>query len=302
MKLIIGVDAGGTKTAAAAYSQDGRLLKEALTGFGNLLNGPEKACENIVEGIRACLVEEAAETHVYIGAAGIAAGDNKALVEKSVREAFPFATVRVVTDSHLMLYALFEGRDGMLLISGTGSIAYSKRGEAFHRFGGWGQLLADRGSGYDIVRNAVIAMLDDYDHGRPFSPLSDKILAELDTDVFGMVKFFHSVPKGDIAALLPIIVNQAAAGDKEAAALLFSAGEYLAYMAQELYHTTGYTRPIGLSVSGSVLEKIPEVRESFFKQISCGSGKFEICEGTRSATAGAFYLHKSEKSKGAEIL
>lgn len=37
MKIIIGVDAGGTKTEAVAYDRDGNSLAQAYSSYGNVL-------------------------------------------------------------------------------------------------------------------------------------------------------------------------------------------------------------------------------------------------------------------------
>ncbi len=295
MEILIGVDAGGTKTETAAYSPDGALLARQLTGFGNLLNGPSEACAHIVEGIRACTPSGAAP-RVYVGSAGITAGDNKAMLHRAISEAFPAACIRIETDTHLALYAHFRGKDGMILIAGTGSIAYAKRGKDCCRFGGWGQLLADQGSGYDIIHQAFLRMVYEFDRRMPHSTLSRRLLEAIGTDFYGAVKFFHSVTKDQIAALLPVLVAVAEQGDESALSLLRDAGDTLAGMACGLYETAAFEGQVALVPKGSVLEKVPLVRARFEEALAKGHGDFAVRAGDESPTLGAVYLYREECS------
>lgn len=294
MDILIGVDAGGTKTETVAYRPDGALLERRLTGFGNLLNGPGEACAHIVEGIRACVPESAAP-RVYVGAAGITAGDNKAMLHRAISEAFPAASIRIETDTHLALYAHFRGEDGMILIAGTGSMAYAKRGKDCYRFGGWGQLLADQGSGYDIVHQAFLRMVHEFDYRIPHGALSYRLLEAIDADFYGAVKFFHSVTKDQIAALLPVLVAVAEQGDKSALSLLLDAGDTLAGMACGLYRTAAFSGRVELVPKGSVLEKVALVRARFEEALAKGSGDFALRAGEESPTLGAVYLYREER-------
>lgn len=298
---IIGVDAGGTKTHAALYDCFGEKHADAKSGYGNLLVDPEAATVHIGDAIAACLQSlpgraQGAGIRIYVGAAGIHAGDNRTELLAGLRRRFPEAVVRVEDDALLALYSVNEGNDGMLVIAGTGSIAYGKRGGQVHRAGGWGNILGDEGSGYDISRKALAQITAEFDSGGGYGPLSRRLLEAMDTDVWGVVKFAHTAKKGEIAALLPLVEQMALLGDSAASRLLEEAGDALAKLPAALYRRMGFSEQTALALKGGVLEKIPIVREAFVRSLA--PGQFAILEENRLSERGAFYLFREEQ--GAE--
>ena len=146
MKYILGVDGGGTKTEAIAYDLEGNILSKGLSSFGNLLINTEKALENIKDAITQCTKELKINEciHIYLGIAGVSAGDNKEKVKKYIVENFNCKTT-VVNDAELALSALLKGKDGFLTIAGTGSICIGHYKNKKVRVGGWGHILGDEG-------------------------------------------------------------------------------------------------------------------------------------------------------------
>ena len=100
---------------------------------------------------------------LVVGAAG--AGDTviASALESALRAYFPRGTIVVHDDAEIALRAAVPHGDGVVLIAGTGSIAYARVGEEVHRAGGYGYLLGDDGSGFAIGRAALAQMLRWYD-------------------------------------------------------------------------------------------------------------------------------------------
>lgn len=294
-EYIVGVDAGGTKTAAALYDEAGTRLFDAKSGFGNLLIDGPKAMEHIGAAAAACLAQCPGPARLYVGAAGIHAGQNRAQLSASLARRFPGVPLRIEDDAKLALYAAVQGGDGLLIIAGTGSIAYGKKGPALHRAGGWGNILGDEGSGYDISRKALARVTAEYDLGTGYSLLSRRILEKLDTDVFGLVQFVHQADKGAIAAFLPLVEQCALAGDAAAAALLEEAGASLARLALLLHRRMGFAPPVSVAVKGGVLEKTPAVYQAFARQLS--GQDFTLLADSPPAELGAYYLYREEREE-----
>ncbi len=260
---IIGVDAGATKTEAVAYTPAGSRIAQVTEGTGNMVVDRQAAMNNILRAILRVLPEDAGEVYVCVGAAGIESGDNRPALRAHLSAALPQARLRIANDAHLALYAAHKGANGMIVIAGTGSIAFAKRGDALLRAGGWGQLLGDEGSGYDIVRRAFQRVTLEYEAGARYTGLSQCLLTHLETDVFGAVQFIHRAAKGDIAALLPQVTACAEQGEPAALTLLAEAGDTLALMAARLYRNSGFDAPLPVACIGSVLTHIAPVREAF---------------------------------------
>jgi len=129
MKYIIGVDGGATKTKAAAYSLADQELGQGYAGFGNLSLDFDQAVKNIIDAIQQCInnvkeQDRPAECWgIYLGIAGIEDSDNVEKVETLLKEEF-HCKVHAGHDSELAHAAVFKGEDGIITISGTGSVSY----------------------------------------------------------------------------------------------------------------------------------------------------------------------------------
>lgn len=168
MPLYLGIDAGGTKTDCA-LSNGAELLGQATGESCKLARvSRDKARENLQTVIRkAC---ESARVlprdvqHVCIGMAGASIPEAVKWAQETVREVMPGATIYVAGDHIIAHRAAFGTSHGVLVISGTGSIAFGRNptGETA-RAGGWGPNVSDEGSAYWVGREAVVAALHAYD-------------------------------------------------------------------------------------------------------------------------------------------
>ena len=79
----------------------------------------------------------------------------------------------------MALYAKLQGQDGLMVIAGTGSVAYGKAGNQVVSCGGWGMLLDDRGSGTAIVLDAFRSMVSGYDEGRSVTVTEAELLKKI---------------------------------------------------------------------------------------------------------------------------
>ncbi|BBX35304.1 BadF/BadG/BcrA/BcrD type ATPase [Mycolicibacterium mageritense DSM 44476 = CIP 104973] len=172
---VLGFDIGGSKTQAVRV-ENGIVTAEALAGSANISSvGIEEAGRQLdvildrlgANGIRA----------VCAGAAGVETPAAEARLRDLLAVRLPCARVRVVHDSQLILAAAGV-MDGIALISGTGSVAWGRRGDRQTRTGGWGYLLGDEGSGYWVAREAVRRSLTRVDHGEPADRLGQQLAAD----------------------------------------------------------------------------------------------------------------------------
>lgn len=294
---IIGVDAGGTKTEAVAFSAQGEQIAAALEGTGNMVVDKKAAMDNILRAVMRALPHPDEPAYVCVGAAGIESGDNRAALHAHLSAGLPRARLRIANDAHLALYAAHHGCDGMIVIAGTGSIAFAKHGGALHRAGGWGQLLGDEGSGYDIVRRAFRQITLQYEAGARYNALSQHLLAYLSADVFGAVQLFHRAPKGELAALLPQITACADQGEPSALALLRQAGTRLAGMAARLYANAGFSGPLDVACIGSVLTHVAVVREAFAHHLAGRCPNLCVQAKAVYPPAGAYYFYQEDVAR-----
>ena len=177
---VLGIDAGGTKTTALLANADGRILGEGRAGGANLQAHGELEVEKVLHGVinEALGDGQVVTAAVCLGLAGVdREGDSQVIREIMKRLGFRSHTL-IVNDA---LIAMVAGNDGlgpgMVLVSGTGSIAYGvNRHGVAARAGGWGSSLGDEGSGYWIGRRALEAVVRDADGRGPRTALTPMVL------------------------------------------------------------------------------------------------------------------------------
>jgi len=291
---LIGIDSGGTKTTAKAYSLTGELLDTAVSGFGNLTVDFEKGMDNIcaaADALRERLPGEC--VFLCLGCAGIETGGKKAQA-RALLEA-RYGSVYVTNDAELALNAALQGEDGVLVIAGTGSIGYAKKDGALHRFGGWGHLINDDGSGYSIAVRAVRYIAYSFDTGREDTPLKRAVFSHLGIgELRELIAFIYGSDKGGVASLVPVVERAASEGDPQAREILTWAGERLAWLAIPLCRQNGLSDP-RIAVSGSVIRKTALVGEVFRKTLRRELHSFRLEDGDFDPPKGGYFIYKSRE-------
>jgi N-acetylglucosamine kinase-like BadF-type ATPase len=177
---VLGIDAGGTKTVCFFAREDGTVVGEARAGGANLQAEGELAVEKVLhtvmdDAIGGRPIEVAA---ICLGMAGVDREADGMVIRAIMRRIGAKARTIVVNDALVALVAAVDEAPGVVVICGTGSIAFgrSARGVAA-RSGGWGYLLGDEGSGYWMGRRALQAVARAADGRGPATALTPKVLA-----------------------------------------------------------------------------------------------------------------------------
>lgn len=221
-RFFLGVDAGGTHTRARVRDEAGRALGEGMAGPGNARLGDPayaevmKACR---EALAAASVPESAFGRVHAGF-GLAGTQQKADREAVLARPHPFASLAVDTDAYAAFLGAFAGRDGAILILGTGSCGLGVIGGKRVTVEGWGAEIADDGSGYAIGRLAVRRSLRALEEMAPMTPLAVEVLAMFDRSPEAVVAWATKAVPGDYAKFAPIVFAHAERGDPLARAIV----------------------------------------------------------------------------------
>lgn len=292
MSYIIGVDGGGTKTEAVAYDLNGKKISEGKAGYGNLLLNEKQAIINIIDAIEQCLVPLKKEECQYIclGLAGYGGVKNTKGIKDALYEAFniPFT---IVNDGIIAHAALLKGKDGILTISGTGSVSIGVHNGIEKLAGGWGHILGDEGSGYWIAMQVFIKMTQEEDAGLNYSDLTKLILTKLGYhSVLELKKFIYSSTKAEIASFVPIIVQQAKAGDDFSQNILKEAGYHLAKTTLDVCKKLNFNNNVTIAIKGRVLTNISFVQTSFIEKIKQEKPEVQFILEDVSSTLGCYYL------------
>lgn len=298
MKYVIGVDGGGTKTEASAYDSNGKVIATSTKGFGNLLNNEEIALNNIVSSIREITDKLGTKelSGVYLGIAGSEVGKNSKTISDTIKRELKIDCV-VMNDAEIALKAMLKGKDGILTIAGTGSVAFGINNNVSSRCGGWGNLLGDEGSGYRISIDAIKRMIYEEENSIERSELTKKIIKHLEINsVEEVTKFVYSSTKDEIAALTPIVARLGEAGDEIAAEILINEGRELAKTVENVYKKLKFSK-CSVALVGGVIRKAKVLRKAFEDYLRENIVIEEIVDEEISPTMGAYYINKMEEKR-----
>lgn len=235
--IIGGIDAGGTSTKGILIDESGDILVRETAGPANVqVVGFERAVKEIQKVIEKLLAySDISEINILgIGIAG--AGDQKDIehIEGILNSLNKVDKVFITNDANIALLGAHEGASGIVLIAGTGSIAYGidKNGKLI-RAGGWGPILGDEGSGYWMGLEALKTIVKAEDERGPDTLLTYKIINYFNiSSLRELVTLIHQkkVTRSSVAALVPLIIESAKEGDKAAKDIIDRGIEELAFL------------------------------------------------------------------------
>jgi N-acetylglucosamine kinase-like BadF-type ATPase len=239
--LYLGVDGGGTKTQVVLINNEKEIIAEAFAGASNPLRvGIEKAVANIFAAVdKACDVSGKSRGDIVAiecGLAGVRRADLRQVIRNLVIQRFRIKKVEIVTDAEIALYGTTLGKEGLVVIAGTGSVCIGQNAKGRKASaGGWGPLAGDEGGGAGIARRALQAIARGSDgRGRP-TKLSDVAVEYFRAgrlEDLSVAIYAPQIDNARIAGFARCVIETAAAGDEVAKAVLEEAGRELGIAAR----------------------------------------------------------------------
>jgi len=227
MPLFLGVDGGQSGTVAMIGDETGRVV-----GVGH---GPACRYEGAIEeavNAAGAFVGRARDPFeaACFGLSGGAAGK-----EAAVRELVKARHYVITHDAAIALTGALGGEPGVIVIAGTGSMAFGRDGAGRSaRAGGWGYAFGDEGGAFDLVRQALRAALRQEEGWGPATVLRELLLGASEArDANDLMHRFYTDewPRERIASLAPVVDQAAGGGDVVAQEILRAAGQSLAALA-----------------------------------------------------------------------
>jgi glucosamine kinase len=278
LTYFLGIDGGGTKTTCAV-GDESHLLATATAGPSNIVRaGESQARQSLQQSVRqACAaagITPAQVSHTCVGGSGAARPELAEIVRRFLAEILP-TPIDVVGDMQIALEAAFDTGPGVVVIAGTGSIAYGRdRQGTTARAGGWGFAIGDEGSAHWIGRAAVGAVLraSDRTYGTAENILHGKFATAL-RKVWGvssladLARAANSIPPPDFAALFPVV---AASQDVLALQVMSNAGRELAQIALivvDRLFPKDESGPVPVAMTGGVFRYAMLTREDFYNEL-----------------------------------
>lgn len=216
----LGIDGGGTKTAFTIYDEGMHALERFELGTCHYAQAGFEGMERVLaEGVARAAGTGLLGSDFGIGL-GICGYGEGAEATRRIREAVGRVAgehpLELVNDVEAAWAAGLDLADGVVIIAGTGSIAYGACAGRAMRCGGWDYELGDEGSGGWLGKELLFAFTRESDGRAPAGAILDLVREELDlTDDFDLIAFAqkHMAERGRIAALAPLVTRAAEAGD-----------------------------------------------------------------------------------------
>ncbi len=303
MAFYLALDVGGTKTDYLLADDSHELCRTRTGTIKRMRTDESSAAANLDQALSELTartgISMQAVTRTCIGTAG----ETVPLVTTWLRESFASRVsgeLLLLGDVEIALDAAFHGSMGVLAMAGTGSNVAGRRPDgSIVTAGGWGPELADQGSGHRIghvgLRTAFLAR----DEHRP-TRLLDAImefwqLPSLDL----LVEAANARPAPDVSRLTEVILACAQQGDPVAAEVLRQQGEELAWLVRLVVRQvhsaaiaaspSGNAEPPSLAFTGSIMEKVPPVREALITSVRSEFPSIQVLDGVVDPLLGALW-------------
>jgi N-acetylglucosamine kinase-like BadF-type ATPase len=300
MKIFGGIDAGGTRTRLALVREDGVILGFAEGGCSSFV---ELGAENSLQALRRLKQEAWASAGLevkpvdglFIGSGSILHSDDiKTNCTLAVSAGLAIANcVRAENDAWNALAGGLLGRPGILLVAGTGSACLGRNlhGQTW-RAGGWGHLLDDVGSAYQLGQAAMVAATRATDGRGKATALTAAVCEKLGLqDLKQIYRKLHQdgVARAEVAALAPQVVAEAEAGDEISQCIISKNIEGLVEMARTVARHLKLLSP-EIALTGGLLTNAMLFREELLKQLAAAVPGFSIADGGVVPVLGAVIL------------
>jgi glucosamine kinase len=214
--LVIGVDGGGTGCRARIEDAEGRVLGSGSDGPAAVRLGVERSMAAVQQACLAALADAKLPREALgamDAAVGLAGLGRKGLIERLMAEPHPFRSVRFVEDATIACIGAHGGRDGGVVIVGTGSVGVAQVEGRALRVGGYGFPISDEGSGADLGLQAIRLALRAHDGRAEATGLTRQIMAHFGDDPSEAASWMDRATATDYATFAPLVMRAANDGD-----------------------------------------------------------------------------------------
>lgn len=238
-RYVLGIDGGGTKTLAVIVDETGTIISSGLGGPSTYDDvGIDGAQRNIGDAVTAARQQANIENHlfdsVFLGLGGVVSDHDREVIRQIANnlQLAPAEYTGIDHDCRIALAGGLAGRPGIVQIAGTGTSTFGINAEGVNwRAGGWGQLIADEGSGYWLGIEAMKAAVMAYDGRGQATPLLGHVMQALNikdiNDIMHRI-YVPPMPRNEIAELAPLVINAAKEGDWVSQAIIRRGMEQIA--------------------------------------------------------------------------
>ena len=272
---IIGIDGGGTKTVGILATETGQHLAQVQSGPANYHVVGEAQTQTVLESVVSELCQKAGISRTSpirfcLGMAGLGRAADQQVIGRICDE-LGIRENRILThDAHIALIGGAEKQKGVIIISGTGAIVYGINADGEEaRASGWGYLLGDEGSGYDIAIKGLRAIVRAADGRDDPTELTTRILNTLDlNEPSELIRWVHAASRDTIAHLAEIVFDTAQIEDRVAERIVDDAADELVCAAGSVIGQLEFEGQFDVVLSGGNLIHQPVFADKFRRRFA----------------------------------
>jgi glucosamine kinase len=296
MSLFLGLDIGGSKTDLLLGDESGNTLARSAAPSCALSIAGEAEARKILQHSIAEITGDTGNTpaditRACVGLAGISRIADRYMLEAILRSVVP-SKIDILGDMEIAFESAFPNQPGLVIMAGTGSIAYGRneRGD-MARAGGWGPAISDEGSGAWIGRLAVSSAMRAIDTGQT-TALVQIILHEWSLGMREEVaERANRSSAADFARLFPLVLTAAESGDIIARDCLTRAATELSLLAKVAIRRLWPGRQaFRVAVGGGVFSSASYIRQVFQNSVIAERQEAVIVEDLIDPVLGAYRL------------
>jgi glucosamine kinase len=235
--LLLGVDGGGTQSRARLSTHSGTPLAAAAGGPANLRLGIDNSFSSVLKIAQLCLDGAGVpERHFsrIVACLALAGASEPSQLAAAKQYDHPFRSVIITTDAHAACIGAHSGKDGGVIIAGTGTVGWAVMKNQSYRIGGWGLPVSDEGSGAWIGTEALRRVLWAHDGRIAWTGLLKDLFGDFANDPHAIVGWTATASPRDFGAFAPRVADHAARADAAAIELMQLAAAHIDKLAAKL--------------------------------------------------------------------
>lgn len=295
--FIIGIDSGGSRLRMKILftNSDRIICKDTksthlnTSGINIFCKCLEGRIKSFINNNRLSLINCMG---IGIAIAGARSVKIKNAIQNNLKKLLNIQNVLITSDIEALIYSVFGKNDGAVIISGTGSVIYAQFKNKLIRYGGWGRIIGDVGSGFEIGKVVLQNLTSEYDfrNGKPKSKYLKLIENKFKLNSDNLVEKIY-LKKFNIASIAGYIVKLADSGEKECKKILEMQANKLVKQLEDFIKSKKIRAKLNLILAGGLLENKNFYSKLIKQQIkSKFKNKFSLIDKKFSTVDGAIKL------------
>ncbi len=295
---VFGMDGGGTKMTGCLLASGGELIALGHAPPANYAKLRGEIAQPIAQFLKT-LQQQAQLPQTPVALAGICStgvgrSHDRELLAEALQRAHLAQAILVESDFMSALTGAFAGGPGIIVIAGTGSVAYARTPDGgVLRAGGWGYLIGDEGSGFYLARQALNAALQEWDGRGEKTSLRqafEKHFGVSSIELMISQIYAPDFDRGHMAALAPLVFEQADHGDRVAQRVIAETGFELGRLARAAVQKFREKEIIDLALLGNLFRRRGALMPSFWHALREEKERLRLVEPQFEAAIGAALL------------